>query len=377
MQSKVAVAVCADYRAADLQKAFADVIAGLGGLNDLVRSGQRVLLKPNLISDKPPERAITTHPEVVRVLIRWLKTRGALPMVADSACSAIKIESVWEKTGFRALCDEESVPLINLEQAGSVQMRAEGAVFSIARPILDADLLINVPKLKTHVLTALTNAVKNMYGTLPGFQKTILHKQYPTPRRFSRFLAALYARVRPAFTLCDAVVAMHGNGPTGGEPIALGFLAGATDGVALDAALCRLLQISLRKVPYLEILRKAGVGLTDANDIELVGQIPELPASFRVPHSALFNLIPAWLARCLSPLLWIRPAFTARCARCGLCVKACPVRALRLDAGGGAPILNPALCIGCCCCHEVCPEKAVVMTQSPLLNLRKHGRLPS
>jgi uncharacterized protein (DUF362 family)/Pyruvate/2-oxoacid:ferredoxin oxidoreductase delta subunit len=344
-----------------------------------VRPGQTVLLKPNLLCARNPEQAVTTHPEVVRALIRMVKTAGGCPMVADSGMSVIQIERVWEKTGFKAMCGEESVPLVNLEKAGSVQFNRAGVVYSVAKPVLDAALVINVPKLKTHMLTALTNAVKNIYGTLPGFQKTMLHKQYPTPDQFCAFLAALYARVKPGLTITDAVVAMEGNGPSAGDLVPLGFLAGSTDGVALDAAMCHILKIPLDKVTYLGLLQRAGVGTADWSQIELVGNVP-LPLQrppFRVPVTAsLLNRIPIWLIRMLAPYVWIRPSFTVRCVQCGLCVKACPVKALHMPAES-RPVLNSSACIGCCCCHEVCPERAVDMAQSFLLNLRKRGKLPS
>lgn len=379
MRTKVALSACPDYSPATVQAAVETLVADLGGMSAWVRPGQTVLLKPNLLCARTPEQAVTTHPEVVRALIRMVKAAGGCPMVADSGMSVIQIERVWEKTGFKAMCGEESVPLVNLEKSGSVQFNRAGVVYSVAKPVLDAAMVINVPKLKTHVLTALTNAVKNIYGTLPGFQKTMLHKQYPTPKQFCAFLAALYARVKPGLTISDAVVAMEGNGPSAGEHVPLGFLAGSTDGVALDAALCHILEIPLAKVPYLGLLQRSGVGAADWSRIELVGNVP-LPLQrppFRVPATAsLLNQIPIWLVRLLAPYVWIRPAFTARCVKCGLCVKACPVTALRMPEGS-VPILSPAACIGCCCCHEICPQRAVDLTQSFLLNLRKRGKLPS
>ena len=356
------------------------MLGDLGGLAAWVKPGQTVLLKPNLLSARTPEQSVTTHPEVVRALIRAVKAVGACPVVADSACSAIQIERVWEKTGFKAMCAAEAVALVNLEKSSSVQFNRAGVVYSVAKPVLDAALVINVPKLKTHMLTVLTNAVKNIYGTLPGFQKTMLHKQYPTPELFCGFLAALYARVKPGLTITDAVVAMEGNGPTAGDLVPLGFLAGSTDGVALDAAMCHILKIALKNVPYLGLLQRAGIGTADWSRIEMVGNVP-LPLRrrhFRTPVTAnLLNWIPVWLVRLLAPYVWIRPSFTARCVRCGLCVKACPVKALCIPEGAAAPVLTPSACIGCCCCHEVCAQRAVEMTQSFLLNLRKRGKLPS
>ncbi|MBI2438039.1 MAG: DUF362 domain-containing protein [Lentisphaerae bacterium] len=380
MRSIVALAECPDYRPATVQAAMAKLLADLGGLANLVRPGQRVLLKPNLLTARAPDQAVTTHPEVVRALIRMVKALGARAQVADSPTSSIQTERVWEKTGFKAMCAEEAVELVNLEKSGSVQFNREGISYSVAKPVLDAALLINVPKFKTHILTTVTNAVKNIFGAVPGFQKTMLHKHYPTQGEFSAFLATVYLRVKPGLSISDAVVAMEGDGPSAGEARPLGFLAGSTDGVALDAALCRLLKIPLEKVPYLGELQRAGVGPSDWNQIEIVGNVP-LPlagAPFRLPSlSGLGNWIPRWLVQVLAPYVWIRPSFSTRCVQCGMCVKSCPVQALSLPKGARVPVLNPAICIGCCCCHEVCPERAVEMKQSFLLNLRGRGKLPA
>lgn len=379
MRPKVALAACPDYSPANVHAAVARLMADLGGISAWVRPGQTVLLKPNMLSARAPEKAVTTHPEVVRALIRMVQTAGGLPVVADSGMSVMRMEQIWEKTGFKAMCAEESVPLVNLEKSGSVQFDQDGIIYSVAKPVLDAALVINVPKLKTHMLTTLTNAVKNIYGTIPGFQKTMLHRYYPTPCQFAAFLAGLYAHVKPGLTISDAVVAMQGNGPTSGELVPLGFLAGSADGVALDAALCHILQIPLGKVTYLELLQRLGVGVADWRQIDLVGNVslPLQRPPLRVPITASFlNWIPVWLVRLLAPYIWIRPAFTTRCIKCGLCVQACPVTALCLSEGP-VPVLNPSACIGCCCCHEVCAQGAVVMTQSILMNLRKRGELPS
>lgn len=378
MRTKVALTKCSDYRFSEIGSAVGRVVSDLGGLRRFVLPGQTVLLKPNLLSDRPPDCAVTTHPEIVRALIRLVKGCGATPVVADSAASAIKTEKVWERTGYSALCDEESVALINLEQAGSKGFDVDGMRFSIAKPVLEADVIINVPKLKTHVLTVLTNAVKNVYGTMPGYQKTMLHKRYTHPARFGDFLAVLYARVKPALTICDAVVGMEGNGPSGGTPVHLGFVAGSADGVAMDVAVCHLLDIDMDVVPYFRGLRRAGVGETDWNAIDIVGDPPDslsLP-SFRLPNTWIRRMIPEWLVSCIRPFVWIRPTFTDQCTSCGLCVKSCPVSALSIEKGG-RPKLADNQCIECCCCHEVCPEKAIEMQQSPLVHLFLRERFPA
>lgn len=360
---------CAAY-ADGLHDCVNGLLAPLGGIGAFVRPGQRVLVKPNLLTDAPPEAAKTTHPEVVRAVLRVLKDAGAHPFVADSPASVMKIERVWETTGFRALCEAEQVPLLRLEQGGAVSFKEGGFTFSIARQALDADVIVGVPKIKTHVLTGLTCAVKNMYGCIPGLQKSDLHKRYFNATRFGRLIASVYTRVRPNLVIADGIVGMHGNGPTGGEPYPLGLLAAANDGAALDVVLCAVLGLNPRTVPYLAPLRRNGAGETRLDAIQLSGADTAhlRPRGFRAPNTAAARLVPSWLVRILRPWLWSRPVFDERCVSCGLCVRMCPAAALEIRAPGSRPVLDAARCVECCCCHEVCPERAVDMQLSPLFS---------
>ncbi|MBU0715761.1 MAG: DUF362 domain-containing protein [Verrucomicrobia bacterium] len=370
MPTPVVLAKCATYNFTEVLSATERIIAALGGLHRFIRPGQTVLLKPNLLTASTPDQAVTTHPAVIRALIHMVRAAGATPIVGDSASAALIIEDVWEQTGYRALCTEEAVALIRLEQAGSRRFEFDGVAFSIARPVFDADLVINVPKVKTHIFTVFTGAVKNMYGVVPGYQKTMLHKLYRDPRRFGDFIARLYAIVKPALTIADAVTAMEGNGPSAGTPVNYGFLAGAADGVALDTALCHVLHINPHQVPYFPALQQAHTGETRWHEITLLGDSPKALAlrPIRLPGVFVGHFAPMLIYHWLGRYLWIRPTITERCVACGLCLKACPVSAIHATPGK-RPTINYRQCISCCCCHEVCQAKAIELRQSFLLNL--------
>ena len=154
----------------------------------------------------------------------------------------VKIEKVWEKTGFKAMCEQEQTPLVSLEKSGVISYEVDGFSFTIAKPVLDADVIVNVPKIKTHTLTTLTGAVKNMFGTVPGFQKMNLHKLHSTVADFGKLIAVIYRHVPPHLNIADAVIAMHGEGPSAGQPIRLKFLAASRDAVAMDQTICHLLK---------------------------------------------------------------------------------------------------------------------------------------
>lgn len=339
-------------------------------------AGKSVVVKPNLLSDKEPERAITTHPEVVRPILRALKATGAIPSVADSPCSATKLEQVWDKTGFKALCKEENVELINAEKSGSTRLSFEGISYSIAKPFMDADAIVNVPKLKTHVLTSLTAGVKNLYGTIPGYQKAQLHKQFPDVHSFSRLLADIHRNCPPVFNVLDAITGMQGEGPSAGEKFNFGFVAAAPSAVTLDFAMAKLLNIKPSAIPYLPLLAAPLSPSEFTKRLEFCGDISEHDRfNIKTPSTLRVRLIPRWLVALIAPFVWIRPIFKDNCIKCGKCIQACPVTAIAFNDNKNVT-LSPEICIGCCCCHEICPVSAVEMTQSPLLNFIRKGRMP-
>ncbi len=362
----VALARCGDY-GAGLAEAVARAVDLSGGLEDLIRPGQTVLLKPNLLTDAEPERAKTTHPELARAVIRLVRARGANCVVSDSPASVMKIARVWERTGFRRLCEEEGVPLLSLEQEGAEAFEENGVKFAVARRVLDADVVISLPKVKTHVLTTFTCGVKNLYGCVPGMRKSAMHKVYFRQARFSRVLAGIYAHVRPALTIADGVVAMEGNGPSSGRLTTLGLVAAARDAVALDAVLCEVAGLRSASVPYLREMKRRGLGETDWRAVDVVGEsIDSVRHPFLAPNTTGVRLMPQWLVDLAAPLVWCRPGFSEQCVFCGRCVEMCPAGALSMEKGQ-RPKLNPKACIECCCCHEVCPHHAVEMRLSPLL----------
>ncbi len=327
-------------------------------------SGKKVLVKPNLLTDRKPEQAVTTHPEFVRHVIRWLKQRGATVVVADSPASAANLKNVWELSGLRAVCEEEQVKLLSIEQAGVKSFTIDGFSFAIAQPVLEADYIINLPKVKSHALTLLTAAVKNIYGVLPGYSKTLLHRQYPRPLEFGRLIASIWKVIPPSITLADGIIGLEGQGPANGTPVALGFIAAAENPFALDRALCSVLKIDVRRVPYLS--DGQGKVYTCVGDTIKV-------KSFEVPSGThILNVLPKGLVTWLGRIVWVRPTFSGTaCIRCGKCVKACPVKALTLEDATRPPLLEANLCISCCCCHEVCPADAIRMTQSFVLRALK------
>jgi uncharacterized protein (DUF362 family)/NAD-dependent dihydropyrimidine dehydrogenase PreA subunit len=359
----VALVRCGSYEPAEVRRAVAGALALVGGLDAVVAPGSKVLLKPNLLSAKEPDRAITTHPLVLEALIEAVRAAGGVPSVGDSPGGAIRgVERVWRNTGMLELAERTGVELVSFEAAGSTELAGRLRSYMIARPVIDADVVVNVPKMKTHVLTLYTGCLKNMYGAIPGFGKGRLHSIVPRPVPFARHVVDVYRLVRPGLHVMDAVVAMEGDGPSGGAPRRVGAILAGTDGVAVDAVATALMGYR-DAVPTVRIAAREGLGEGRLEAIDLVGEPLDAfdLSGFRLPRTAFLNLVPTFVVRALRPWIWTWPQMSKEwgCigAACGLCVRSCPVEAISMTADG--PVVDRRACVECLCCHEVCPEQAV------------------
>jgi len=367
LRSKVAIADCTSYDINILAVKLRETFDLLGGLNQYVQPGMRVLLKPNLISAKAPERAVTTHPELVAAMARQVRSLGARVVVGDSPGGAKRgIERVWENTGMKAMAEREGVELVNFEAAGAEKIRCNGRVYYIARPAVEADLIINLPKLKTHVLTLMTGAVKNVFGFVPGFRKGNYHKEYPKPDDFAEVIVDILSIKTPALTVLDAILSMEGDGPGSGTPRWTNLLIASHDPVAVDAVASEIIGLKPDKVPTTRIASDAGLGIGWPEMIDVVGRpLADVRISdFRLTSNRKLEVIPEFLWKLLGPYVWIRPALDrALCSRCGVCVSSCPTGALKLD-GDKSPLFDYDICINCWCCHELCPSKSIYVRKS-------------
>lgn len=194
----IAVSECHSYDPEEVRESVTECIELLGGARRFASSGDRVLLKPNMLMAASPERHVTTHPSVIEAVAEVFLDLGAEVSIGDSPGGSFRnIERFWRATGILDVCRRLDIEPLNFEASGSYIM---GSGYPISRPVVDSDLVVNLPKLKTHSMTIFTCAVKNMYGAVPGFGKADYHREHPRPSEFARRLLEIYLLTEPALT---------------------------------------------------------------------------------------------------------------------------------------------------------------------------------
>src|SRR5659263_248680 len=300
--SKVSLVKCQTYEISNVEAAIEKALELIGGIGNYVRSGDSVLLKINLLTGDVPEKAVTTNPAIVRAMIHQVRKVGGIRLVCD--CSGYEGKpnqkrylDACRSSGIMQVCEEEKAEVVHLS-AESVEVRNDSGRlyknFILSKQVVDADVLISLPKLKTHGLTLFTGGVKNNFGCITGLNKAKMHLRAQDPETFSQMLVDLLGIVQPDLTVMDAVLGMEGNGPSNGTPKQVNAILASIDPVALDAVACKMIGIDPLMVPSTRLAHEQGIGTGDISHINIVGEsladlqiddfkFPSGTASFSVP----------------------------------------------------------------------------------------------
>ena len=376
MNTRVSIVHCCDY--SNVKDAIKEALDLIGGLETIIAPGNRVLLKPNILAIRPPEDAVNTHPAVVLAMCELVSDVGGIPIVGDGAgivrpdstatAQALKVSGIEDVA---CSCGAE---VINFETSGFVEVDVPGARqlsrLYIAKTVPEADVIISLPKLKTHELTLYTGAVKNLFGIIPRKNRKQAHFLEERDL-FGEAVVDIYSIIKPHLAVMDGVVGMEGDGPARGTPKYAEVVMASYDCVALDVVASELIGFDPLKIPTNIAALARGFGTKHP---EVVGTpLEEVKVKFKRPTGGLTALIPSFLRRVLRKQIAVRPFInTSKCTLCKACVLNCSVDAI--EEAGGVLRINDEECIQCYCCRELCPNDAVEVKKSLLLKIITRGR---
>ncbi len=359
MNAKVSIVKCKDYDPALVLEATKKALDSLGGISAFIAPKSAVLVKPNLLMAKEPEFGVDTHPEVVRAVIKILKDINCSIYLGDGPSvwgnQTENEDEVYERSGMKKICEEEDIELVKFEH------RRWRKNLPLAEWLDKCDCVVNIPKFKTHDVTILTGAIKNLFGLVWKTYKTELHKRYFKADDFSKMLVDVYEEVKPALTVIDGIVAMEGDGPgTSGELRKVGLILAGSDCVALDSILALIMGLAPLDILTTKEAARRGLGVADINSISIFGERLEniIGEPFKLPTTSLVNRIPRPLIELAKKLIKYYPCVEYdNCISCAACIQACPNKIISLKKN--RIVFNYAKCIACFCCQEACPNAAI------------------
>jgi len=364
-QPVVAVTSCRKYRKEEVKKAL-DTVWREAGMPPL--RGKQVLVKPNILTDSPPEQAVTTHPVVFQCVLELLLDLGAFPKAGDSP--AVHTASfTGEVSGLRSVCRTLDIPWVDFLD-GSIDAEMDMGKKSIRLPVsrhaAESDIILSVPKMKNHQLMLITGAVKNLFGAVPAFHKSPYHLKYRDRSSFGDFIARLVTVLPPVISVMDGIIAMEGAGPNSGTPRLAGYLLASADPGALDVAASVIMGYDPRIIPACISMHRLGLTKAKTDRDIAFPLLTAKEAALKDFHKvdAYRRSRPLWDMVAPRLFRWFsRPKASVsidktRCISCGKCAMICPNGSASGSSTDGYSI-NRKTCIRCYCCHEICPADAV------------------
>lgn len=332
----------------------------------IIKSGDNVVIKPNLVMRRRPDEVTTTHPEFIAAIIRAVKRRGGNVIIAESPGGPYNrqyLSSVYKGTGMAEIAKREGAELNfdfgtkNIKTNGGKKVRS----FDIINPVANADVVISAAKLKTHAQMTYSGAVKNLFGAIPGLVKPEFHYRFPQIPDFAAMLVDLCETIKPSFCFIDGIVGMEGNGPTGGKPKEFGVVFAGANPYAVDFAASSAIGFKPQKIPLLADAIQRGLCPDSLSLIEVTGNGASENDKFKLPKSVSIEFtakLPEFLRKPIDKLLTPHPVIIPdTCVGCGECAQSCPQHTITIK--DSKAVIDYSKCIRCFCCQEMCPKRSI------------------
>lgn len=371
--SKVVIKECKDYSLDEVISKINSGMDKLGGWEKYVEPGNKVLLKVNLIGPKSSDSAAVTHSEFVRALIRILNNKGCTVWIGDSSGGAIAgiapTAQSFKVSGYEKVALEEGATIKNFDKEGVKEVWPTSKFkekMYLAKPLFDADVVINLPKLKTHSATIYTGAVKNVFGCIPGLRKAMYHKMAPDKMDFGEILTDIHENVKFDLHIMDGIISMQGEGPTAGTVHNANKILISEDPLALDIAAINMLGMTVEDIPVLSAAIKRNLGMYKLDEINIDGDYSSIPKlnEYKLPKNYKNSKQSSKSVSKVIDFFKSKPVINQRkCKKCNMCVESCPLNAIDINTKK----IDYTKCIECMCCHELCLHKAVELKSDNIL----------
>ncbi len=363
------------YEPQKLKSAVEQIFAEFA-VNDKLNASTKVLIKPNMLAKHAPEKAVTTHPALIEAVVLQCVKCGALPqniIIADSPggiyTKAI-VQSMGKTCGYTQVCEKTGAQFYT--DCNFYEKKINGKLLNkthFIKPFESADFIINMPKLKTHVMMGLTCATKNLFGAVAGLYKAGLHSAYPNKDAFGCILVDICESINADLHIVDGILAHEGDGPSGGSARHANVLLSGTNPYAVDIVAANIIGKAASTVPYLAEAIKRGYCKENVSQMASVlkgsTDVTKTIKGFKLPSHYMgvdfATKVPPFMqktARAMLNLFVPKPTVeTAKCIGCAKCAEICPKDTIIMKSGK-AKVIKKA-CIKCYCCHEMCPVKAI------------------
>ncbi len=383
---EVSLVRCESYGLSEVKAAVREALTKVGAL-ETINAGDRVAIKANLVSAHAPDAATTTHPSVLIALTELALERGAASVVIGDSPGGLYnqsfVERVYKNCGLYE-CEAHGATLNRdfSESFAHYENAVACKTFTYTGYLDNADVIIDACKLKTHGMMALSCAAKNMFGTIPGTMKPEYHFRYPSYEAFADMIIDLGEYFKPSFAVCDAIVAMEGNGPTQGTPRPVGCIAASLSSHKLDLVCSSIVGLDPKGVPTIAQAQKRGLIPEDVGELNVFGDISDFFVkdfdNVGLSRSLLFrgssdSVLGGIFGSVAKAALTSRPKLKKKqCIGCGKCADICPAKAITIDKKKA--IIDRTKCILCFCCQEFCPVGAMKVHRTFVAKILEGGR---
>jgi uncharacterized protein (DUF362 family)/Pyruvate/2-oxoacid:ferredoxin oxidoreductase delta subunit len=368
---------CTSYDDEVVYEAVRNALNDLGGLDSIIKSGMKVALKPNLLLPINPDNCATTNPAVVGAVGRLVMEAGGTPTVVESPGGLYNktiLKALYKSCGISSVCEKFGIKLnfdTTVERV-TADCLGRKRSFNVLKPLIDADFIINISKLKTHGMMVFTGAVKNMFGSIAGVEKAAHHMNMPDYDAFADNIIDICEATKPNLSVMDGIMAMEGNGPSAGTPKALGVVIASYSPYLCDKAAHDIIKLDVHDSYILTQASKRGVNLeyTAAGD----GIEPFVCSDFNIPFKKSMGITKKGIlnSRLLTQFKSKPVVDKDICVGCEVCKNNCPAEVIYMK--NSIPDFDYRGCIRCFCCQELCPEHAISIKKPLLIKLLKAGR---